>query len=57
MLDGLTLPRAKADNMVLTQPILRLSISIGESPLPITSSVLPPPMSMTRRRSEVLGKV
>ena len=40
-----------------TQPTDKLSSSRGENPSPITTSVEPPPMSMTRRLSGLMGLV
>ena len=46
-----TRPSGKNRRLMLTQPMYRLSRCIGVKPLPMMHSVLPPPMSMTRRRS------
>jgi len=40
-----------------TQPTDRLSSSSGLKPSPITTSVDPPPMSMTSRLSALIGLV
>ena len=50
-------PSAKNSSLTRTQPICRLSISSGSSPSPMTISVLPPPMSQTRRRPGPAGMV
>src|SRR6266404_2811176 len=44
------LPSRKNRSLSATQPICRLSSSRGVSASPMMSSVLPPPMSTTRRR-------
>jgi len=44
------LPSRKNRSLSATQPICRLSSSSGVSASPMMSSVLPPPMSTTRRR-------
>ena len=51
------LPSRKNRSLRLTQPICRLSRSSGASPSPMMSSVLPPPMSTTRRLPGSLGMV
>ena len=45
------LPSGKNRRLRLTQPMYRLSRCTGVKPLPTMHSVLPPPMSTTRRRS------
>ena len=44
-------PPGKNLRLMLTQPMYRLSRYSGVKPFPMMHSVLPPPMSMTRRRS------
>ena len=51
------LPSRKKRSLKETQPICRLSSSRGFSPSPMISSVLPPPMSTTRRLPGSFGMV
>src|SRR5437764_8370193 len=51
------LPSRKKRSLKATHPICRLSMSSGVSPSPMMSSVLPPPMSTTRRFPGSLGMV
>ncbi len=44
-------PSPKWASLMPTQPMNRLSVASGVSPCPMMSSVLPPPMSTTRRRA------
>ena len=52
-----TLPPAKCRSLSETQPRSVLARRSGVSPSPTMSSVLPPPMSTTRRRPSAAGEV